>query len=373
MSMPMDIDYVLKKARDTEREHALIQVANLAVNAPDVQFGRGANAGGVANTPGWNADQNIEEGFRKPMRLFLIDPTQGAEVQDANGQYKWDEASSNYIAILKLVLLLEIMDKIRERIRAGRKVRAVYGVLDNPNPPNTIPPAMHLQTDEEVQAFLELSSSKTIRIHIILYRDLALEPLVADSPPPYDSVYFAANFLDAAEDFVKHTFPQIMEAFEQRKLKLRKRIKRQQRALQQMKQKQRERFPAEEIYDSDSLAWNIMIAEVIPNQKWKLSLTLLCSRQALEEEHDPFQLFPTFYNLLREIHPKAIKDLMVNNIKADLARRIAAQVRMVEVEPVDAPQVEDEAQYEAELRKELEHSYETLEVQQKSAVTKGVY
>ncbi|KAF8415550.1 hypothetical protein BGX38DRAFT_1281256 [Terfezia claveryi] len=42
-----------------------------------------------------------------------------------------------------------------------------------------------------------------------------------------------------------------------------------------------------------------------------------------------------------EIHPKAIKDLMVNNIKADLARQIAAQ---------------------AELRKELQHSYERLEV-----------
>ncbi|KAF8429356.1 hypothetical protein BGX38DRAFT_1278256 [Terfezia claveryi] len=34
--------------------------------------------------------------------------------------------------------------------------------------------------------------------------------------------------------------------------------------------------------------------KVIPNQKWKLSLILLCSRRALEEEHDPFQLFPTF-------------------------------------------------------------------------------
>ncbi|KAF8458809.1 hypothetical protein BGX38DRAFT_1138404 [Terfezia claveryi] len=63
-----------------------------------------------------------------------------------------------------------------------------------------------------------------------------------------------------------------------------------------------------------------------------------------------------------EIHPKAIKDLMVNNIKADLVHRIAAQVRMVEVEPVDAPQFEDEARYEVELRKELEYSYERLEV-----------
>ncbi|KAF8419989.1 hypothetical protein BGX38DRAFT_1147418 [Terfezia claveryi] len=49
-----------------------------------------------------------------------------------------------------------------------------------------------------------------------------------------------------------------MGAFEERKLKFRKRIKRQQRALRQMKQKQRERFPAEEIYNSDSPAWNIM-------------------------------------------------------------------------------------------------------------------
>ncbi|RPB19933.1 hypothetical protein L211DRAFT_852803 [Terfezia boudieri ATCC MYA-4762] len=63
-----------------------------------------------------------------------------------------------------------------------------------------------------------------------------------------------------------------------------------------------------------------------------------------------------------EIHPKAIQDLIVNNIKADLVRRIAAQVRLVEVELVNAPQVEDEGRYEAELRKELEHSYKRLDV-----------
>ncbi|RPB18309.1 hypothetical protein L211DRAFT_854246 [Terfezia boudieri ATCC MYA-4762] len=63
-----------------------------------------------------------------------------------------------------------------------------------------------------------------------------------------------------------------------------------------------------------------------------------------------------------EIHLKAIQELIVNNIKADLARRIAAQVRIVEIESVDVPQVEDEAQYEAELRKELEYSYDRLRV-----------
>ena len=53
---------------------------------------------------------------------------------------------------------------------------------------------------------------------------------------------------------------------------------------------------------------------------------------------------------------------MLSNVKADLARRIAAQVKMVEVEPTETLVVEDSAKYEAELRKELEHSYEHLDI-----------
>ncbi|RPB21401.1 hypothetical protein L211DRAFT_851571 [Terfezia boudieri ATCC MYA-4762] len=218
---------VLKKARDTERGHALAQVANLAANAPDVQFG-GANA------PGWNADENTNDGFRKPVRLFLIDPTRGAEVQDnASEEYRWDEAPSNCVAILRSASLLEIVNKIRERIPTGRKVWVIYGALDNPNPPNAIPPTIRLQSDEEVQAFLELSSTKPIRIQVILYRDPDLVPLVADSPPPDDGPYFVADILDAVEEymdpaedsdslsrnlasFAKRTFPRTREGFESR-------------------------------------------------------------------------------------------------------------------------------------------------------------
>ncbi|RPB18381.1 hypothetical protein L211DRAFT_854176 [Terfezia boudieri ATCC MYA-4762] len=162
----------------------------------DIQF-EGANA------PGRNADENTNNGFRKPVRLFLIDPTQGAKVQDnASGEYRWDEAPSNCVAILKSISLLEIVDKIRERIPAGRKVRVIYGALDNPNPPNAIPPATCLQSYKEVQEFLELSSTKPIRIQVILYRDPDLVPLVADSLPPGDSPYFAADLLDAVEEYM---------------------------------------------------------------------------------------------------------------------------------------------------------------------------
>ncbi|RPB21142.1 hypothetical protein L211DRAFT_851741 [Terfezia boudieri ATCC MYA-4762] len=218
---------VLKKAQDTEHGHALAQVANLATNAPDVQFG-GANAPG----------------------LFLIDPTRGPEVQNnASGEYRWDEALSNCVAVLRSASLLEIVDKIQERIPTGRKVRAIYGALDNPNLPNVIPPATRLQSDEEVQAFLELSSTKPIQIQVILYRDPDLVPLVADSLPPDNGLYFAADFLDAVEEYIdpaedsnslsrnlasfaKRTFPRTWEGFEERKLKIRMRIKRQKRALE---------------------------------------------------------------------------------------------------------------------------------------------
>jgi len=52
----------------------------------------------------------------------------------------------------------------------------------------------------------------------------------------------------------------------------------------------------------------------------------------------------------------------VSNIKADLARRIAVNVKVVEVESEDPPEAEDQIRYEAEWRKELQHSYERLDV-----------
>jgi len=48
---------VMKKAQDTERNHAMTQVANLAANAPDVQFkadGARRNAGGGGEETGFH-------------------------------------------------------------------------------------------------------------------------------------------------------------------------------------------------------------------------------------------------------------------------------------------------------------------------------
>jgi len=52
----------------------------------------------------------------------------------------------------------------------------------------------------------------------------------------------------------------------------------------------------------------------------------------------------------------------VSNIKADLARWIAVNVKVVEVESEDPPEAEDQIRYEAELRKELQHAYERCDI-----------
>ena len=96
---------VLKKAQDTDRGLALTQVTNMAANARDIEF-TGANA------QSWNENR---AGFRKSIRLFFIDPSQGNEVRNGtSGEYKWDGAASNYVATLRSRSLLDIVDKVRE-------------------------------------------------------------------------------------------------------------------------------------------------------------------------------------------------------------------------------------------------------------------
>ena len=61
----------------------------------------------------------------------------------------------------------------------------------------------------------------------------------------------------------------------------------------------------------------------------------------------------------------------MSNIKADLARRIAANVKIVEMEPEEPPEVEDQLSLEVELRKELQHLYERLNVSENKRLRKG--
>ena len=55
-----------------------------------------------------------------------------------------------------------------------------------------------------------------------------------------------------------------------------------------------------------------------------------------------------------------IQDLIINNFKADLGRRIVASVNLVDRESMEVPDLEDARKYKAQLRKDLQHSYNRL-------------
>jgi hypothetical protein len=271
---------VMKKARDTTRNNALQQVADLAASAPNVQF---APEDAVGRNVGRNEGEN-ETGLRKSVRIFLIDPIR-AEDKNQAGEYKWDGCKSHCVAIMKSASLLEVVDKIRGKIPDRRTVRAIFGALDNPTPTNTIPDATRLQSDEEVEAFFEVTASKPIRLQVLLHRyakDVVVQPpLVPDTPPPDDGPYFPVDFLDVPEVYddpaedsdnlrrnlagvAKRTFPRTDEKFEERKARIRQRIRRQKDALRVMKRKHREKYPNANVIDSDADEWDEFITDFRP-------------------------------------------------------------------------------------------------------------
>ena len=117
----------------------------------------------------------------------------------ATGQYKWDGGPSHCIVILKSASLLKVVDKVREKIPAGRTVRANYGAVENPAAGTVIPHATSLQSDEEVEPFFDLPSCKPIGLQVVLHRDPNQVLQIPDSPSPNDGPYFAVDFLDVAE------------------------------------------------------------------------------------------------------------------------------------------------------------------------------
>ena len=225
-----------------------------------------------------NQDQGGQESFRRSVRVFLIDPGRNKVVRDAaSGLYLWDGCTSHCIALMKSPSLLEIVDKVRTKIPRGRFVRAMFGTIGNPTAPSVSPDSVRLQTDEEVEAFYDITASKQIRLQVMLYRDPAANPMVPDSPPPDDEQYYPKDFLDApayyidpAEDSdnlarclagkAKRTFPTRDEAFENTKLRVRKRIWRQRKVLCLLKPEFKRKFPNTGIIDSEDEKWEYLTA-----------------------------------------------------------------------------------------------------------------
>ena len=130
---------VLKKARDTQRNLTLKEVAQLIAGAPYVAL-QADGGEQVDQNQGQGQGQGQESGFRRSVRLFSIDPGRSNVVKaSANGSYEWDGCPSHCIVVMKSPSLLQIVDKVRSKIPRGHFVRAIFGALDNPTPPSIIP------------------------------------------------------------------------------------------------------------------------------------------------------------------------------------------------------------------------------------------
>ena len=252
---------VLKKARDTNRIHALRQVADLAAAAPDVEFAPDAIN---RNTNKENAPKE----FRKSMCIFWIDSDRAAaEVKNAGGMYLWDGCPSHCVAIIKATSLLKVVDRVRDRIPAGRTVQAIYGARENPIARRRNPDATRFRSDEEIEAFLEATSAKPIRLQVVLYEHSIRMPAPVNTSPPNDGAYFKDGFLDAPEEYddpaedldtlcrnlaglAKRTFPKTEDTFEDRKARVQGTIHRQCKVVKLLKPKHRAKFPDANIIDS---------------------------------------------------------------------------------------------------------------------------
>jgi len=196
MALDKILQDVVKRSSNTKWAHALSQVASLAADTPNIEY----NFDAVAEAPGRSG--GTDQGFRKSVRIFLVDPGRENEVRVApGGAYKQDGCPSHCVAIMKVASLLEVVDKVRDKIPAGRTVRAILGEIDNRTQASPIPDTMHLKSDEKVEAFFEITISKPIRLQVVLRRHPGADPQMEDSAPQDDGAYFPADFLDAAEQY----------------------------------------------------------------------------------------------------------------------------------------------------------------------------
>lgn len=238
---------VLKKTSETKKNLALKRVAKRPREEAADEEEEDSDAGGGPN----------------PVALWIADP--GVAAHKAAGQWVWDNRPRRKLGVLHSRTLNGIWDLIKLHIPANRKIREIFGALENPAPANPNLPAdwTRMTTDAEVDAFLMMTNSKPIRLLAVMHRIGA-----PNSPPPVGATYFAVDKFDPPEEFddpaedsdalrrnaagvAPRRYPTVDHSFEDRKLKIRARIRRQQELLSTMKRKHKEKFPNAGQVDSE--------------------------------------------------------------------------------------------------------------------------
>ncbi|RPB24898.1 hypothetical protein L211DRAFT_848705 [Terfezia boudieri ATCC MYA-4762] len=100
-----------------------------------------------------DGDDEVPDGENKPIAmLFWVGDSDVGAHEDVNS-WIWNERARRNIVEICLITLDEIWDMVKAYIPAGRKVREIIGVLEDPTPPNLTFPAdyISLHSDAESQ------------------------------------------------------------------------------------------------------------------------------------------------------------------------------------------------------------------------------
>lgn len=215
------------------------------------------------------AEEDEEEGgadsrhAKNAVLLWLVDPLVAAHRNNML-EFLWDSKQRRKLGILQTRDLEGIWQIAKQYIPAGRTIREIQGALadlDNANP--GIPEDYTiLKTDAEVDAFLKLTAAQPIRLLLIMHRNDGTR----DTPGP--EPYFAEDQFDPPEMYddpcedsdalvrnaagvAKRRLPTKDHTFEERKGRIRRRIRRQQQLLLNMKRAHKEKCPGAPIVDSE--------------------------------------------------------------------------------------------------------------------------
>ncbi|RPB22309.1 hypothetical protein L211DRAFT_850629 [Terfezia boudieri ATCC MYA-4762] len=172
-----------------------------------------------------------------------------------------------------VIYILDPEDTVSSQLPDGRKVREIIGSLEDPDPAAGDPlmisiATTHIQSDDELDAFLRLTEARLIKLLIVLHRDPAVR---ANSPPPagcnantyyfnlgrFDGPeYYMDEIEDSEEEVTKRTggrrgVPRKDHKFEESLEACRRRIRRQERVLAVLEGKYKAAFP-NAIHESDA-------------------------------------------------------------------------------------------------------------------------
>jgi len=113
----------LKKDRETGVKEGLASAARQRENAAN------------------NSDGNEERPIILPLvlvRVVIVDPNVARDT-NAAGEYVWATASRKQFVALKNIAIVEVIKGIKNRIPAGKHVRAIYGAISKPNADSSQP------------------------------------------------------------------------------------------------------------------------------------------------------------------------------------------------------------------------------------------